>query len=178
VTILFSRTIQSSPATPLNWPNPLASTDIPQSFWDIQQYLFEPNRVDIGSSPQPEPESPEYGALRFMLNGRKSAFRQAKTTPKKIGQFVTLWKRDTPSSDIAPIDYDDEVEFVVIATSDEHRHGVFVFDRATLARKGVMSVRGRGGKRAMRIYPPWTSPTSKQAARTQAWQLNGFYSLD
>lgn len=41
-----------------------------------------------------EPESKEYDACRFKLNGLNIISRKAKITPKKIGQFVTFWKRN------------------------------------------------------------------------------------
>ncbi|GGX52946.1 hypothetical protein GCM10007392_20530 [Saccharospirillum salsuginis] len=132
----------------------------------------------ICAEPKIEHESHEYGALRFTLDGKDAVFRQAKTTPKKIGQFVTLWKRDTPTSEISPFDSEDEIELFVVATCNASQHGVFLFDREILTRKGVVSINGKGGKRAMRVYAPWDEPHSKQAIRTQVWQLDCFHSLD
>ena len=40
-----------------------------------------------------EPESKEYGADTFEVNHLKVRFRVAQVTPKKVGQFVTLWRR-------------------------------------------------------------------------------------
>lgn len=40
-----------------------------------------------------EKESSEYGACKFKYSSMNITFRSAKTTPTKIGQFVTLWKR-------------------------------------------------------------------------------------
>lgn len=47
------------------------------------------------SEPQAETESLEYAAHRLAVNGQAVAFRSARTTPKKTGQFVTLWQRTT-----------------------------------------------------------------------------------
>jgi len=40
-------------------------------------------------------ESKAYNACRFVANGMQLAFRSSKITPKKIGQFVSIWKRDS-----------------------------------------------------------------------------------
>src|SRR4051794_40368325 len=55
-----------------------------------------------------EAEGSEYGACRLSLDGNIIAFRVAKTTPAKIGQFVTIWKRQTADCDIAPLDVSDD----------------------------------------------------------------------
>jgi len=44
-------------------------------------------------------------------------------------------------------------------------------------RHGVISQDGMGGKRAMRIYPAWDVVNSKQAKKTQEWQLKYFVEL-
>ncbi|MNC78310.1 MepB protein [compost metagenome] len=67
---------------------------------------------------------------------------------------------------------------MVVSVADESRHGQFVFDREILAAKGVMSIDGEGGKRAIRVYPPWSRPVAKQAVKTQEWQLKYFLALD
>jgi hypothetical protein len=133
------------------------------------------------AAPVREAESAEYGACRLGLAGLSVAFRVAKTTPTKIGQFVTIWKRPTPQAEIAPLDGADGVDVVVVSVAEaghSGHHGQFVFDRAVLLAKGVMSRDGVGGKRALRVYPPWTSPVAKDAIRTQQWQLACFVSLD
>ncbi|MFQ6421766.1 MULTISPECIES: MepB family protein [unclassified Bacillus (in: firmicutes)] len=33
------------------------------------------------------------------------------------------------------------------------------------------------GKRAIRVYPPWDKTTSRQAQKTQAWQLEYFLEI-
>lgn len=46
-----------------------------------------------------------------------------------------------------------------------------------LLEKGVMSCEAKGGKRAIRVYPPWVVPTAKEAIRTQRWQTEYFLPL-
>jgi hypothetical protein len=125
------------------------------------------------SAPVPEPESAAYGAYEFTVDGRPIRFRVAKTTPKKVGQFVTLWKRSAQGP-IAPFDIVDPVELFIVSARDGDHLGQFVFPRRVLADRGVLSRDGVGGKRAIRVYPPWAEPTSRQARGTQAWQLDHF----
>jgi len=67
--------------------------------------------------------------------------------------------------------------FVVSARSGAHL-GQFVFPKAVLAAQGVVaSGESNAGKRALRVYPPWDTTTSRQAERTQAWQLLYFLDL-
>jgi hypothetical protein len=52
-----------------------------------------------------------------------------------------------------------------------------VFDQHAMLKYGVMSRDGYGGKRAIRVYPPWTQPIAKDAIKTQQWQLPYFVAL-
>ncbi|MFJ4672884.1 MepB family protein [Kitasatospora purpeofusca] len=128
------------------------------------------------SQPVPEAESAEYAAHGFTLDGLAVRFRAARTTPTKAGQFVTVWKR-SPAGPIQPFDVTDPVDLFVISTRDGDNFGQFVFPKDALRRHGVVSANGSGGKRAIRIYPPWAAPTSRQAGSTQAWQLGFFLHL-
>ena len=125
----------------------------------------------------PELESADYCAHTLLLNGRRILFRAAKTTPTKVGQFVTLWKR-SQEGPIRPVDMDDGVSTFVIHAALGAGLGQFVFPVQALARHGVVSVDGRGGKRAMRVYPPNVVSTNTQARRTQAWQCEYFLPID
>ena len=126
---------------------------------------------------QPEPESTEYAAHTLLLGGRLAVFRQAKTTPTKLGQFVTLWQRSLEGP-IRPFDTDDGVELFIIHAGLGTGLGQFVFPLAVLARHGVVSIDGKGGKRAMRVYPPEVVTTSAQAQRPQKWQCEYFVAHD
>lgn len=130
----------------------------------------------VCSQPVPEPESAEYAAHRFTLDGQSVAFRVARTTPTKAGQFVTLWQRSAEGP-IRPFDADDGVDLFVISSRDSGHFGHFVFPWEVLCERGVVSRNGAGGKRGFRVYPPWATTTSRQAGSTQAWQVNHFLSL-
>ena len=150
---------------------------IPASFNLVLRRLFEPAGYAV-ENVEPEMESTEYGALKFTLNGQRVLYRQAKTTPKKIGQFVTIWKREHPNSESAPIDLKDEVDWVIIAANEGANFGVFVFSAQLLAKKGVFSEEAKAGKRAIRVYAPWTTPTAVQAKRTKNWQTECFLDFE
>jgi hypothetical protein len=123
-----------------------------------------------------EAESEEYGAFDFEMNQRRIKFRIGKITPTKIGQFTTLWKR-IGKGPILPFDREDPIDLFVISVRNAEHFGQFVFPKITLCEKGVVSQEGKGGKRAMRIYPPWDIPDSRQAKSTQAWQLPYFFEI-
>lgn len=125
----------------------------------------------------PEPGGAEYLAHTLVLDGRPAAFRVAKTTPTKAGQFVTLWQRSAEGP-IRPFDTSDGVAQFVVQAGLGAGLGQFVFPLHVLARHGVVSVDGVGGKRAMRVYPPDVATTSAQARRTQKWQCEWFLPFD
>ncbi|MCX5376267.1 MepB family protein [Streptomyces sp. NBC_00091] len=128
------------------------------------------------SQPVPEAESADYAAHEFTLDGLAVRFRAAKTTPTKVGQFVTVWKR-SPGGPIQPFDATDPVDLFVISSREDHHFGQFVFPLRALRRHGVVSAAGAGGKRAFRVYPPWVATSNRQADKAQAWQLDYFLHL-
>ncbi|MEG3631864.1 MepB family protein [Streptomyces poriticola] len=128
------------------------------------------------SPPVPEPESAEYAACSFTLDGRSVRFRAAGTTPTKAGQFVTVWQR-SEEGPIRPFDTDDGVDLFVVSTRDGGGFGQFVFPREVLCARDIVSRNGSGGKRGFRVYPPWVTTTGRQARSTQAWQVDHFLPL-
>ncbi|MFC9894527.1 MepB family protein [Nocardia sp. NPDC127579] len=127
----------------------------------------------ICTAPIAEPESADYGAFAFSVDGAPVRFRIAKTTPTKPGQFVTVWQRSSEGP-IRPFDVEDRIRYFVISVADGENHGYFVFPQEALVRRDIVSRNGIGGKRGFRVYPPWAAVTSDQARRTQSWQLE-FY---
>lgn len=125
-----------------------------------------------------DPEAKQYSGLTFSYKNKKYLFRQAKITPTKVGQFVTLWIRPTKTSEIAPFSVNDEIDGVIIANFDADRRGFFIFDQALLGEKGIFTQNHVEGKRAMRVYAPWVNTASKQASKTQQWQILNFLELD
>lgn len=121
-------------------------------------------------------ESIGYGACSFELNGKTIEHRVSKTTPTKIGQFVTIWKRNEEGI-TRPYDTSDELDFIIITARSENNIGQFIFPKSILAEKGIISNQGKDGKRGIRVYSPWDVPTNKQAIKTQDWQTKYFFTI-
>ncbi|MFD9218805.1 MepB family protein [Streptomyces sp. NPDC060064] len=154
-------------------PEPWSCTgSIPGDLLSAKALVYDPSGFRC-SQPVPEAESAAYGAHEFTLDGASVRFRAARTTPTKVGQFVTVWKRSA-GGPIQPFDAGDPVDLFAISTRDSQHFGQFVFPRDVLCEQDVVSRNGSGGKRAFRIYPPWVTTTNRQARSSQAWQLNYF----
>lgn len=149
---------------------------IPNDLITAKEILFDNNNFEY-SMPVIEAESLEYGACTFKLNGLNVRFRIAKITPTKTGQFVTLWKRlnDGP---IQPFDATDPIDLFIVSTRKDNRLGHFVFPMSTLIEKRIVTFNGKEGKRGIRVYPPWDATMSKQAQKTQNWQLAYFIEFE
>jgi hypothetical protein len=140
-----------------------------------QHLVYEPSQFKY-STPVIEKESREYGAYDFKLNNLSIKFRVAKITPTKIGQFVTLWKR-IGKGPIRPHDVLDPIDYFVIATRQDDNFGQFVFPKPVLCEHDIVSIDNKGGKLAIRVYPPWDKTISRQAQKSQAWQLKYFLEI-
>lgn len=153
----------------------LSSMKIHPHLVAAQKLAYEPQGF-ICKNIEQEAESQEYGACGFEMNGHNIKFRVTKITPTKIGQFVTFWKR-IGSGPIMPYDMADAFDLLVVSVRTTNHFGQFVFPKAVLCEKGFVSKAGKGGKRAMRVYPPWDVTDSKQAQKTQAWQVQYFFDM-
>ena len=134
------------------------------------QCNFEFSNIEI------EKESSEYCAYRFEINKQKILFRSAKITPIKVGGFVTLWKRKNEKSSIAPFEISEDIDLFVINVKTETDFGQFVFPKSVLVEQGIITNK-KEGKRAIRVYPIWDLTESKQAKKTQKWQLDYFINI-
>lgn len=119
-------------------------------------------------------ESLEYQACSFQMNSYEIIHRFSKITPTKIGQFVTIWKRNNKGI-TTPFDVLDSFDFIIITCKSDENLGQFVFPKAVLLEKGILNNSNNTGKRGIRVYPTWDNPTSKQAIKTQSWQTKYFY---
>ena len=124
-----------------------------------------------------ELEGTEYDACQFELNGMEIICRSSKITPKKTGQFVTFWKRNKEGV-TDPFRSIDRIDFFIINVKSENNFGQFVFPKSELINKGIISTEIKGGKRGFRVYPKWDKVESKQAEKTQKWQLDYFYEIN
>lgn len=122
------------------------------------------------------PESEEYGACSFVLNGLTIQYRISKITPTKTGQFVSIWKRNEEGI-TEPFNISDDLDFVIIASKSEANFGQFIFPKSVLADKKIITSNGKEGKRGIRVYPPWDRATNKQAEKTKNWQTKYFITI-
>lgn len=123
-----------------------------------------------------DPECEEYSGYTCLLDTFTIKFRKAKITPKKIGQFVTVWKRNAEGI-TTPFSLLDPFDFYIILTEASNQVGCFIFPKSILGEKGILTTPKQEGKRGFRVYPTWDAPTSKQAQKTQQWQENYFILL-
>ena len=105
-------------------------------------------------------------------------FRKAKITPKKTGQFVSLWCRDETSGSTRPFHESEILQGAIIYVADPSQDGLFLFSKKTLINQKIISdISGQSpGKRGFRLYPSWDTPSNNQARKSQAWQLQSFHS--
>ncbi|WUD62845.1 MepB family protein [Nocardia sp. NBC_00511] len=121
-------------------------------------------------------ENAEYGAFVSRVGRGSARFRVGKLTPKKVGMFVTVWKRAADGS-TEPFAAEDGTDLLVITVREGQHVGQFAFPKNALVEHDIVSVEGRGGKRGFRVYPPWSATRNRQAMRTQQWQCDYFLDL-
>ena len=121
-------------------------------------------------------ECEEYSGFNFQINQLNLKFRKAKITPKKVGQFVTLWRRNSEKQ-TEPFNETDNFDFYIIVVEQEERFGFFLFPKNVLIERQILTSKQKEGKRGFRVYPNWTKTENKQAEKTQNWQTNYFINL-
>ncbi len=131
----------------------------------ITKEIYQPLGI-ISHSVTPESESAEYGAEHAIISDKRVMLRVAKITPTKAGQFVTFWKR-IGNGPIIPYDIDDAFNLLIISVRKDNQQGQFIFPKSVLLEKGLLSRNEIDGKRALRLYPAWDIPESKQVQTTQ-----------
>ena len=143
----------------------------------VNKILYDPNHLTIKNILE-ETQNLDYGAGIFQLNSKSVRFRVAKITPTKIGQFVAFWEKDEANKNQA-FSYDNATDLLVINTFGRNGiYGQFVFPKEVLLKQNILKTSKTKGKMAIRVYPSWDIPTSKQAIATQKWQLPYFISID
>jgi hypothetical protein len=138
----------------------------------VIKLLHNPGNVTVTNFEQ-EQESQEYLAYRFTLGTSNIVFRKAKITPTKIGQFVTIWKRNSKGKTQA-FEESDDIDMVIIVCVNGDQVGQYNFPKHALVEQRILSTENKKGKMGIRVYPPWDKPTSQQAINTQSWQLRYF----
>ncbi len=122
-------------------------------------------------------ESLSYGACSFVINGKRVEQRVSKITPTKTGQFVSIWKRNENGL-TQPIDSSDNIDYLIIIARSDKNFGQFIFPKSVLMENGIFSKNGKGGKRGIRVYPPWDLASNNQALKSQQWQSNYFLKIE
>lgn len=141
----------------------------------IENSLFKKVEMKISDLKKDE-ECEEYGGFNFQILQHKIKFRKAKITPKKNGQFVTLWRRNTAGK-TEPFTAGEDFDFCLIATVEKNAFGFFFFPKNILAEKHILTHHHKEGKRGFRVYADWDIPQSKQAESTKNWQTKYFINL-
>lgn len=139
----------------------------------IENLILSINGSEISNITKDE-ECEEYAGCSFQMNSRNIKFRKAKITPKKSGQFVTLWKRNNKNQ-TEPFNLNDDFDFYMIATQQHHRFGFFLFSKDVLSKWKILTTGNKQGKRGFRVYSNWDIPESKQAEMTKNWQSQHFF---
>lgn len=142
----------------------------------VNKIFYEPNHLTINAIRE-EAQNSDYGAGMFQLNSKSVRFRVAKITPNKIGQFVSLWEKDGDNKNQA-FSYEKATDLLVINTFTSNNFGQFVFPKEVLVKQNILKTATSKGKMAIRVYPRWENPTSKQAIETQKWQLAYFVEVN
>ncbi len=124
-----------------------------------------------------EKKSLVYSSCQYLINNKNSLFRVSKITPKKNGQFVTIWKRNQQNI-IVPYENIDQIDFVIILTADINNLGCFIFTNEILTKQNIFSSLTSEGKRGIRIYPKWEDSLSKLAYNSKKWQIKYFIDLN
>ncbi|MDT1996237.1 MepB family protein [Carnobacterium divergens] len=138
----------------------------------IDSIFYRPNQFVVKNLAE-EVQNREYAGGVFQLNQLSIRFRVAKITPTKIGQFVAFWEKDPLNKNQAFHEMESP-DLLVVTTFLGERIGQFVFPKGVLIEQHILRTDSQKGKMAMRVYPSWDSPTSKQAQVTQKWQLDYF----
>ena len=143
---------------------------------ELDKKVYEPTGLTIHSVKE-EKQNAKYGAGIFQLSSRTVRFRVANQTPKKEGQFVAFWEKDRNNKN-SPYSYEEAPDFCVITTfKNKNEFGQFVFPKEVLLQQNILKSASTKGKMAIRVYPIWDNPLSKQAKETQKWQLPYFVEL-
>ncbi|SMC60184.1 hypothetical protein SAMN06296427_104176 [Moheibacter sediminis] len=141
----------------------------------FENFFLRPSEILI-SNLNKDTECEEYEGYNFLLDNKNVKYRKAKKTPKKIGQFVTLWKRNT-AGQTEPFDVEDDFDYYIVALENDKSFGFFLFPKEVLGKHNILTNSQKKGKRGLRLYAEWDLPESKQADKTKSWQGEYFIKL-
>lgn len=142
----------------------------------IEKLFFGTTLSQISNIIEDE-EAKEYFGYNFQTEKLNFKFRKAKITPKKVGQFVTLWKRNS-QKETEPFNEYDNFDFYIIVTEENENYGLFLFPKNELIKRQILTTNSKEGKRGFRVYPIWTKTENRQAEKAQIWQTNFFINFN
>jgi len=138
--------------------------------------LLSANPLSKASNLMEEEGAKEYFGVNFQVDQLNFKFRNAKITPKKVGLFLTLWRRNSENR-TEPFKKSDNFDFYIVAVEENENHGFFLFPKNELAKRQILTTNLKEGKRGFRVYPNWIKTESRQAVNTQIWQSVYFVDL-
>ena len=142
----------------------------------VNKMIYKPNDLTV-KWVQEEKQNSKYGAGTFRLSSKTVRFRVANITPTKVGQFVAFWEKDENNKN-QPFTYEEAPDLLVITTfKNDSEFGQFIFPKEILFKQNILKSGSTKGKMAIRVYSSWDNPTSKQAMKTQKWQLPYFVDM-
>ncbi|MHA0858080.1 MepB family protein [Paenibacillus sp. CMAA1364] len=143
----------------------------------VNENFYKPSNLKIENI-QEEIQNEKYGAGIFRINSKTVRFRVARITPKKKGQFIACWEKDSDNNNQA-YSYENTTDLLVVNTfGSNHDVGQFIFPKEILLKHNILKTDTSKGKMALRVYPSWDTLSSKQAIATQSWQSPYFINLN
>src|SRR5699024_2195701 len=127
----------------------------------VNKMIYEPYDLIVNSD-QEEKQNSKYCAGTCQLSSRTVRFRVANITSTKAGKYVAFMEKDRNDKN-QPYLYEKAPDLFVITTfKSENEFGQFIFPREVLLEKGILRSDLTKGKMAIRVYPSWDNPSSKQ----------------
>ncbi|SFI43422.1 MepB family protein [Halpernia frigidisoli] len=143
---------------------------------NLETTILKPLNLSISDIVQ-DLECEDYFGYDFTIGRFNVKFRKAKITPKKIGKFVTLWKRNV-NGKTEPFNITDDFDFYIISAIEKQKSGFFFFPKNILENHQILTSNKKAGKLGFRVYTNWDFPDSKQAIKTKFWQGDYFIDLE
>lgn len=97
------------------------------------------------------PEASEYNGCEYKYNNQRIIQRKSKITPKRDGQFVTLWRRNLHGV-TCPFDKNDCIDYVIIIYEVNKTRFYLTYTKDELLKEGIFTGI-KQGKRGFRIKP-------------------------
>ncbi|WP_323611013.1 MepB family protein [Erysipelothrix enhydrae] len=118
-----------------------------------------------------------FGMNVLIENQVEFVYREGRSTPKKQGHFVTLWKKDDQGFKNIPYRQSDLKTGLIIYISDEQDPGFFVVHIRDIDQFKILQSEHVPGKMGFRVYHPSILLTSSQAQKTQTKMKPYFISI-